>query len=64
MTNPIQHHNTRDIVCPHCGHVDEDSWELARGDECTDIECECGWCFKPFLASRHISVTYSTEIPK
>lgn len=49
------------ITCPYCGFQDEDSWELACGDECEDIECDCGLCEKPFLASRHISVTYSTK---
>lgn len=59
----INHTRTDLITCPWCGHEDRNSWELADGDECDYIECECGWCLKPFLASRHISVCYSTRKP-
>ena len=56
-----RHHYTSDIVCPHCGYVDQDSWEVGRGEEGDIGEQDCGRCEKPFSAQRHISVSYSTE---
>jgi len=56
----IDHEYTRNIVCPYCGHEDEDSWEynMRDGDE---EEIICDVCWGIFRATCDVSVTYSTE---
>lgn len=50
-----------DVICPYCGHVSSDSWELNRGEEGGwDQECY-GECGKTFRARRHVLIQYSTE---
>lgn len=57
MKEEIDHENTSEIICPHCGYRDRDSWEKI-GD---DGETDCDSCSEPFGYSRDVSVTYSTE---
>lgn len=64
MIGEREHHNTTHIVCPHCGYAHRDSWEVNDGEEGWFGDRECGDCGKVFTGQRHISVTYSTEIPK
>ena len=56
----IDHKHTREIVCPHCGHIQRDSCEFGNGGE-EDGEDECGECGEKFSWSRIITVAYSTE---
>ncbi len=51
---------TSEAVCPYCGHIDRDSWELGNGAEGCGVS-ECGECGKEYSYQRHISVSYSTE---
>lgn len=60
MSDEIDHECTHDIVCPHCGHIDRDSWEWNDGAE-GDGEHDCGECSVTFYVSRHVSVSYSTS---
>jgi hypothetical protein len=53
----INHEYTQEIVCPHCGYADRDSWEVEPNDD----EMNCGRCDKEFYYERHIDVTYSTQ---
>lgn len=46
-----------ELVCPYCGHVDYDCWELTAEDD----ETYCGSCGRTFRYSRHVSVTYSSH---
>jgi len=48
---------TDEMVCPHCGHEQMDSWEHHDDDGAT----ECGECGEEFDYSRHVSVSYSTS---
>lgn len=53
---------TREITCPYCGHVFSDSWEVNQsGGMEWDAEVDCGECDETFIASRNVSVTYSTR---
>ena len=55
----IDHDYTDAIVCPHCGRVEFDSWEIMPDKE--DLgDFECVICGKTFYATRNVSVTYST----
>lgn len=45
------------LVCPYCGNVDRDCWELTAEDDDT----WCGSCGRQFRYSRHISITYSSH---
>ena len=50
------HTDTDEIVCPHCGYTESDSWEY-QDDE--DV-IECPECEKPFTYIREVAVSYST----
>lgn len=51
---------TRDITCPHCGHVHRDGYEwFTGGNETAEIECH--GCEKEFLAVIHHDVKYSSR---
>jgi transcription elongation factor Elf1 len=51
---------TRDPICPHCGHKQLNAWELFTDME-EDVEMDCGECDKPFICSRQVEVSYSTD---
>lgn len=53
----IDHEYTRNIVCPHCGYEDVDSWEYDKDDG----EIECSACDEEFVYARIIMVSYSTK---
>lgn len=56
----IEHEYTAEIVCPYCGYVFSDSWEVDSGEE--DMgEIDCGRCEQAMIAYRNVSVTYSTR---
>ena len=55
--NEIDSEYTDEIVCPYCGNVHADSWEVDGDDGEYDC-CECG---KTFWYTRNISVDYSTK---
>lgn len=54
---PEDTYNRNDLVCPWCGYVDRDSWELDHEKE--DGETQCAACDKPILWSRHTSISYT-----
>jgi transcription elongation factor Elf1 len=56
----IDHEYTKNIVCPHCGKEDNDSWEVQPGEEDLGV-IECGYCGEEFIASRIIDITYCTR---
>lgn len=58
MSDEIDHENTKEIVCPYCGHEFEDSWEY---DEAGSGEAECDSCEKTFTYEVHIRTKYSTR---
>ena len=49
---------TKDIVCPHCGAEDGDSWE---SNDCDGNTQQCGSCDNDFVLAVHHEVTYSTS---
>lgn len=50
---------TREVVCPYCGQMVSDSWEL---DDDGDYICDV--CENEFFYYRNVEVTYSTEKKK
>lgn len=49
---------TDEVICPCCGYVYEDSWEIGRGEDIGNIKCcECG---ETFFAERNYEVSYTT----
>ena len=53
---------TENIVCPHCGYEDRDSWEVDFGPGFDgDTTVVCGSCEKEFYASRMVDVCYTTR---
>ena len=64
MSDEIRCTMTDEVVCPHCGYVDGDSWEWFR-DGPEEREIECPQCGKVFLAEAEYEVSYtSREIPQ
>jgi hypothetical protein len=56
---PIDHEFTDEIVCPHCGYEEADSWEYED-----DGKSECGGCEKEYYFERIVTVEYSTTKKK
>lgn len=52
----VETRRTDEIVCPHCGREQSDSWEWADSDD----DAECGHCGGRFHYERNITVTYSS----
>jgi hypothetical protein len=46
--------HTSQIVCPHCGYVSSDSWEMSEGEQ------RCNDCDLDYEVSRYTDVTYTT----
>lgn len=47
------------VTCPHCGDVNEDTWDLDLDEDIID-ELECGVCEKKFSVQTDVTVEYST----
>jgi DNA-directed RNA polymerase subunit RPC12/RpoP len=60
--DPLDHTSVEGvIVCPWCGHKDNEAWDHAWGDrECLE-GLECGECGREFSASVHVSYSYTTR---
>ena len=53
---------TDNPVCPYCGHVERDAWEIDFGPGLDgDAETFCGMCGKDYFVSRNTFVSYSTK---
>jgi protein-arginine kinase activator protein McsA len=51
----IDHEDTDEIVCPHCGFKFGNSWEYQSGT------VECGDCKREFHCEVDYTVTYTTS---
>lgn len=52
---------TSDPLCPYCGHIVINAWEIYFEDMEGDAELECSGCGQKFICSREVTVTYSTS---
>jgi len=61
-TKEIDHEYTDEVVCPYCGYIMSDSWELGDrdGGEC-EWEEICPECDKKFISARMITIDYKTR---
>lgn len=57
----LDHQNTDEAICPHCGAVQRDAWECFASDSSECVETECGSCEQPITVTQNVSVTYSTK---
>ena len=55
-----EHESTDELVCPHCGSEQSESYEFFHGND-EDTTASCGECGSEFAASRCVSVTYSSK---
>lgn len=53
--------HTDNPVCPHCGHVDLDAWEIDFGGTEGTTEVLCGACGEEYSCSRYVTVYYHTK---
>lgn len=56
MPKDIIHECTKEIVCPYCGYVMSDSWEMEEDGSWTCDECQ-----NEFNYMRNISVSYTSR---
>jgi DNA-directed RNA polymerase subunit RPC12/RpoP len=50
------------VVCPYCGFVDRDGWELFGSQtDCGEADNECYRCGREYTANRQLEVVYSTK---
>ena len=62
MSNSIDHVDTSEPVCPHCGDELGDAWELFYPDYWRSYEeVDCEACNKPYKVTVECTVTYTTE---
>ena len=55
---------TTSPVCPHCGHVERDAWEIDFGPGAEgDAVHTCGGCDEEYSIYRTVDVYYNTEKP-
>ena len=50
---------TKDIICPFCGYIFTDSWELID-----ESDAECPECEKTFDLEVDVTVRYTTTRPR
>lgn len=55
----IDHTGTDEIVCPHCGGIHDDSWELHRNSEESN-SMDCHHCRTEFGFRANLTVTCTT----
>lgn len=48
-------------VCPHCGHVEQDAWEINFGPGLDgDTEVTCNSCGEEYFCERIVYIEYKT----
>ena len=52
--------DTDEIVCPHCGHEYQDSWDANIETDC-DTEIVCESCNKEFIVSAQTYIKYTSS---
>lgn len=52
----FDHSYTDEIVCPYCGCIDRDSWEVQPDS----ADMQCGDCGETFDYNRIITIQYET----
>jgi len=58
MSEQFSTEYTDNAVCPFCGYVERDSWEIGDGEG--ETEHTCGRCDKAYGVSRHMQISYTT----
>lgn len=58
----FDNYHVEEIVCPYCGHVYSDSWELSRNVQSNGeiIRTDCEECGKPFEVMVEWELRYTT----
>jgi len=57
---PINTEHTQNIICPYCGHEDEESWAWEYGHEELSGYGICPSCGKEFKIERTTPLPYYT----
>ena len=56
------HNYTTHPICPYCGNIERDAWEINFGDGMEgEAETDCGDCGKTYRVIREVEVSYSTS---
>lgn len=57
--NESIHLYNHDPICPYCGHLFTDAWDIRFDGE--EVEVDCGDCDSTFLITRDVEISYSTS---
>lgn len=62
MTTPTAHdcYRNREPICPYCGHVKRDAWELHLAGDGATTEIDCGKCDETYEVCMNVEVSYTT----
>ena len=47
-------------VCPHCGHIEQDAWEIDFGGCDGSTEVTCNSCGEEYFLTRMVSFYYKS----
>lgn len=62
MIDEIDYIQEDEITCPYCGNKNIDSWEVGKNVNDGELGTqECDDCGKKFIASRNMSITYTSH---
>jgi len=57
----VKEHEWSDYpICPHCGYVHKDAWEMFDDVE-GNKETNCHSCDRPIIVNKHCRINYSTK---
>jgi len=61
--SPSDTEHAPDVICPKCGYVQRDVWEINFGPGLDgDAETDCGMCGEVLFVTRYVAVTYTTKV--
>ena len=57
--NKLQFNN--EPVCPYCGNIERNAWELGLVGDGDEAEHVCGACEEEYLVVLNLSISYDTK---
>lgn len=57
---PSDCYRTEEPVCPHCGHIIKDAWDIQFRNQLSE-QYQCGACEERFDIRQNVSITYTTS---
>lgn len=61
MPETYETQNTDEAICPYCGHVEMDTWEVRPQNDGDSDTVDCETCDERYEITTHVVVTVSTR---